>query len=235
MSNKEKTTQQEGMQNVESALNRTESWFERNKKIVIIIFAAIIVIGLGILAYFKFIREPRIAAAQAELTQAEYAFEQESFDTALNGNDVEGTLGFAGIVEEYGNTPAGNAARYYAGVCCMRTGEYDKAIEYLQEFESSDPMVGPMAIALIGDANMELGHTDEAIAKYKEAAEKANNDFLTPIILKKLGDTYFVTKKYSDALETYQTIVDKYYYLFGSQQRVQLDKAITRTKTILGK
>ena len=37
MSNKEKTTQDEGLQNVESALNRTENWFEKNQKIIIII------------------------------------------------------------------------------------------------------------------------------------------------------------------------------------------------------
>ena len=234
MSKKEKTNQEEGLQNVESALNRTENWFEKNQKIIIIIFAAIIVIALGIIAYVKFVREPRNNDAMTESYNAEFAFAEDSFNLALNGKDGEFS-GFASIVEEYGSTPSGNAARYYAGVCCMRLGQYEDAIEYLKDFDSDDPMIGPMAISLIGDANMELGDNDEAVKYYIKAAEKANNDYLTPIFLIKAGNTYELLGDYQKALETYNKVQDEYYTALDRNEKTNIEKYIKRAEMLLNK
>ena len=234
MSNKEKTTQDEGLQNVESALNRTENWFEKNQKIIIIIFAAIVVIALGIIAYVKFVREPKCHEAMTELYKAEFAFAEDSFNLALNGIDGEFS-GFAAIVEDYGSTPSGNAARYYAGVCCMRLGEFEDAITYLEGFDSDDPMIGPMAVALVGDANMELGDNDKAAKNYIKAAEKANNDYLTPIFLIKAGNTYEIMGEYQKALDVYTRVQDEYYSVLERNDKTNIEKYIKRAEMHLGK
>jgi tetratricopeptide (TPR) repeat protein len=234
MSNKEKTTQDESLQNVESALNRTENWFEKNQKIIIIIFAAIVVIALGIIAYVKFVREPKCHEAMTELYKAEFAFAEDSFNLALNGIDGEFS-GFAAIVEDYGSTPSGNAARYYAGVCCMRLGEFEDAITYLEGFDSDDPMIGPMAVALVGDANMELGDNDKAAKNYIKAAEKANNDYLTPIFLIKAGNTYEIMGEYQKALDVYTRVQDEYYSVLERNDKTNIEKYIKRAEMHLGK
>ena len=234
MSNKEKTTQDEGLQNVESALNRTENWFEKNQKIIIIIFAAIVVIALGIIAYVKFVREPKCHEAMTELYKAEFTFAEDSFNLALNGIDGEFS-GFAAIVEDYGSTPSGNAARYYAGVCCMRLGEFEDAITYLEGFDSDDPMIGPMAVALVGDANMELGDNDKAAKNYIKAAEKANNDYLTPIFLIKAGNTYEIMGEYQKALDVYTRVQDEYYSVLERNDKTNIEKYIKRAEMHLGK
>ena len=234
MSNKEKTTQDEGLQNIESALNRTENWFEKNQKIIIIIFAAIVVIALGIIAYVKFVREPKNREAMTELYKAEFAFAQDSFRLALNGIDGEYS-GFAAIVEDYGRTPSGNAARYYAGVCCMRLGEFEDAISYLEGFDSDDPMIGPMAVALVGDAHMELGDNEKAAKNYVKAADKANNDYLTPLFLIKAGNTYELMGEYQQALDTYTRVQEEYYNVLERNDKTNIEKYIKRAEMHLNK
>ncbi|MBR3946598.1 MAG: tetratricopeptide repeat protein [Bacteroidales bacterium] len=234
MSNKEKTTQNEGLQNVESALNRTENWFEKHQKLIIIIFAAIVVIALGIIAYIKFVQQPKNREAMTELYMAEFAFAEDNFELALNG--IEGEYsGFAAIVEDYGRTPSGNAARYYAGVCCMRLGQYEDAITYLEGFDSDDPMVGPMAVALIGDAHMELGDNEKAAKHYTQAAEKANNDYLSPLFLIKAGNTYELMGEYQKALDTYKRVQDDYYTVLERNDKTNIEKYIKRAEMHLGK
>ena len=234
MSNKEKTTQDEGLQNVESALNRTENCFEKNQKIIIIIFAAIVVIALGIIAYVKFVQQPRNREAMTELYKAEFAFAEDNFELALNGIDGEYS-GFAAIVDDYGRTPSGNAARYYAGVCCMRLGQYEDAITYLEGFDSDDPMIGPMAVALIGDANMELGDNEKAAKHYVEAADKANNDYLSPLFLIKAGNTYELMGEYQKALDTYTRVQEDYYSVLERNDKTNIEKYIKRAEMHLGK
>lgn len=225
-----KTDEKNGMQGVETALNRTEMFFENNKKTLLIAFIAIVVIVLGIILYANFIRKPKIAEAQTELYKAEFAFEAEDYELALNGNDE--FSGFAEIIDEYGSTPSGNAARYYAGVCYMRLGEYENAIDCLKKFSSKDPMIGPMATNLIGDANAELGNLDKAAEYYVKAAKQANNEYLSPIFLMKAGNMYELTENYAKALEQYKNIEANYY---RTPEQSNIEKYIERAELKLNK
>ncbi len=49
-------------------------------------------------------------------------FESDSMDLALNGNGAN--YGFLDIIDEYGSTPAGNSAHYYAGYSYYSKGDY---------------------------------------------------------------------------------------------------------------
>jgi tetratricopeptide (TPR) repeat protein len=120
----------------------------------------------------------------------------------------------------------GNAARYYAGVCYMRLGDFESAISELKDFDAGkDPMVGAMAIALIGDANMELGNIDEALKFYLKAAEAANNEFLSPVFLMKAGRTCELKKDYKQALDIYKRIESEF---FNTPQQREIEKYIKR-------
>lgn len=118
--------------------------------------------------------------------------EKDSFLVALNGglnvqtaDGPKTMMGFNEIADNFGATKTGNLANYYAGICLLRTGKFAEAIEALETFNGKDEMVAPVATGAIGDANMELNNIDEAIKFYLKAAEQSNNDFTTPIYLKK--------------------------------------------------
>lgn len=226
MAKNKKTSQaNESFKSVESALSRAENFIETHQKAFMYGLGGVLVVVLGVIAYFKLVREPRIEEAWSESYKAEFYFEKDSFNLALNGDGA--FPGFLDIIDDYGSTPMGNAARYYAGVCYMRLGDFESAISELEEFDSKDHMVGPMATNLIGDANMELGNMDEALKLYLEAAESAGNDFLSPVFLMKAGRTCELLGDFKQALEIYKRIESEYY---NTPQQREIEKYIKRVE-----
>jgi tetratricopeptide (TPR) repeat protein len=221
---------QENIEIVESALSRTEQFIEDNKKIISIVIGAIIVVVGGFLAYKRFYLKPLQEEAQSQMFVAEQYFEKDSFRLALKGDG--NYLGFLSIIDEYGSTKSGNLAKYYAGICYLRTKDYQKAIEYLESFKSNDKFLGPIATGALGDANMELGKTKEAVDFYMKAAEKVINDFTTPVFLLKAGLAYEKLGDQENALKAYDKL-DKEYS--KTQEAKKAEKYIARIKYKTGK
>ncbi len=165
-----------------------EQWIKENSKTVAIALALVILIPLGYMGYKKFILQPKEDAAYAAMFFAEQYFAQENFEAALNGgNDFSG---FLSIIDEYGNTKAGNLAHYYAGICYLKLGQFDQAIEHLEDFSSGDVLVSSVAFGALGDAYRESGNSEKAVSNYEKAASRNPNNFTSPIYLKKAGMTY---------------------------------------------
>jgi len=176
----------------------------------------------------RFYIDPRENDAASEIFMAERFFERDSFAIALNGY---GTYpGFLQIIDDYGMTKGANLSKYYAGVCYLKTGNYEEAIDHLKSFKAKDQILGPMAKGAIGDAYMELNQTAKAAGFYMEAADLKDNEFTTPLFLMKAGLTYEILKDYKKALEIYERI--KFKYPTSTEAR-DIDKYIARAKGLL--
>jgi tetratricopeptide (TPR) repeat protein len=214
-----------GFQSVENALSRTEQYIEENQKSLTIIVLAIVVIVGGYLGYKKFYLEPSNREAQADMYIAEQYFEQDSFKLALNGDGQN--YGFLEIIDEYSVTKAANLAQYYAGICCLRTGEYEEAIDHLEKFDAEDIMIASVALGAIGDSYLELDDKEEAASFYLKAGERKKNSFTTPVYLKKAGLVLEDLQQYDKALKAYQAIKNDYP---ETEEGKQIDKYITALK-----
>jgi tetratricopeptide (TPR) repeat protein len=137
--------------------------------------------------------------------------------------------GFEQVAEEYGMTKTGNLANYYTGVCYMRTGKFEQAIEFLSKYNGSDETIAPIAIGAIGDCNMELNKVDEAIKFYSKAADKSKNNFTTPYFLKKAAIANENKANYSEALQNYERIQKEYP---RSTEALEADKDIAKVKAL---
>lgn len=163
------------------------SWFERNGKLVAGIAAAGIVIALGIFLYQRLVMAPASAEAAAEMWRAEQLFERDSFNVALKGRPGSVT-GFIEITEDYGSTPSGNLAHYYAGVSYLHLGQYPAAISYLTDFDADGTLLPAAKAGALGDAHAQNGNMDAALGYYEEALDYAGDNLvLAPYYLKKLG------------------------------------------------
>ena len=220
-----KTVEESGLEAVEVTLSKTERYIEDNKKSLSIIIAVIVIIIGGYLGFKKFIVEPQEKEASEQMFMAEHFFETDSFNLVLNGRNEY--LGVLEIADEYSITKAGNLANYYAGMSYLHLGDFENAIEYLKKFNSDDEIVMTMAIAGIGDANMELGNTEDAISYYAKATERKPNKFVTPMMLMKLGLAYEGNKNFDKALETYEKIQTEY---SKSNEGRNIRKYIARSK-----
>lgn len=211
-------------------------FFEKNKKVITYGGGAILAI-VAIFSFYKFYWLPgQEAEANNEMYMAQSFFEKDSFNLALNGNVPVQTangpvtmIGFRDLADNYSSTKVGNLANYYAGICLLRTGKFQEAIEYLEKFDGNDEMVAPMAIGATGDAYMELKNVDEAIKFYLKAADKSTNNFTTPMFLKKAGFAYEQKANYTEALSTYERLKSEYP---KSTEARDVDKYIARVKTL---
>lgn len=214
---------------VEEALSKTESFIEKNQKIIMYVVAGIVVIVGGYMGFKKFYVAPREKEAQAQMFNAEKYFEKDSLKFALNGDG--NNSGFLDIIDEYGMTQSADLAHYYAGMCYLKLGQYQEAIDQLESFDGDDQIVSSMALGAIGDAHMELGDNDKALECYLKAADNNNNLFTTPLFLMKAGLTYEVMGNYEEAKKLYERIQKEYYKSFESRE---IEKYIAYAKGILG-
>ncbi|MEI6817610.1 MAG: tetratricopeptide repeat protein [Bacteroidota bacterium] len=207
------------------SFSRAEQYIIDNKKSLSIIFGVILVTLLGYFGYQKFIVAPNELAAEKVMFMAEQNFEKDSLDLAINGKDV--APGFKEIASKYSGTKSGNLAKYYLGICYLKKGMYQEAIESLNSFNGSDEIVAPIAIGGIGDAYSEMGKSDDAIKYYLKAASKAKNKLTSPIYLMKAAGLYEDGGKYDKAIELYQQIRKDFY---ETQEGREADKYIARAE-----
>jgi TolA-binding protein len=189
---------------VEEAFGKTEQFIEKNQKIIMIVIGAAILIVLGYFGFKRLYIAPREQEAQTQMFMAEKYFEMDSVSKALKGDG--NYLGFLDIIDQFSMTKSANLSHYYAGICYLKKGEYQKAIDQLNDFSSGDELVAPMALGALGDAHMELNNSEKAAEYYLKAADKKKNDLTSPMFLMKAGMAFEIMGKNDEALKAYDRV-----------------------------
>ena len=166
--------------------------------------------------------------AQADMFMAELYFQKDSFNLALNGDGQY--LGFVDIADEYSATKAGSLANYYAGLSYLNSGDFENAIEYLEDFSSDDMVLSALALGCIGDAYMELDDSNNALSYYEDAAVKNINEFTTPRYMLKQAMIHELNGDVADALVLYKGIESDYK---SSREGNEIEKYIARAENAL--
>lgn len=212
--------------NVEDALTQSEAFLIKYKNAIIGGVVAVIIIVAGFIMYKNLYAEPREEKAQAALFKGQEYFEQDAFEQALNGDSI-GYTGFLKVADDYSGTKAANLAKAYAGICYAQLGKYEEAVKMLDSFNGKDQMVTPAILGAAGNCYAQLGQLDKAASTLLSAADKADNNTLSPIFLIQAGEILVKQGKYDDAVNAYTKIKDKY---FQSYQAMDIDKYIEQAK-----
>lgn len=234
--NQVEETVEETKKPIDPSLEGIQLFYEKNKKMVTYVGGGLLLI-IGAFCFFKFYYMPaQEEEAANEIFWAQNYFEKDSFNIALKGGKMvmapqgqKQMMGFEQIASDYSMTKSGSLANYCAGICLLRTGKYEQAIEFLSKYDGNDEMIAPIAIGAIGDCNMELNRIDEAINYYLKAAEKKHNSFTTPFYLKKAGFAYEQKNNYSEALNVYERIKTEYN---KSNEGKEIEKDIAKVKAL---
>ena len=182
----EKSQTAEVFDSLDYTASKSEQWILKNQNKIFSVIALISLSVLSYLGYQRFIIEPKETEAISELNQAQYFFElalvsNESdslFNLALNG--AQGKYGFLDIVDEYYGTKASNLANYSIGMSYLNLKEYDKAIIYLEKFNSDDILLKSISLGTIGDCFSELNQPKKAYEYYQKAFKHNENIYTTP-------------------------------------------------------
>ena len=212
--------------NVEDALTQSEAFLIKYKNAIIGGVVAVIIIVAGFIMYKNLYAEPREEKAQAALFKGQEYFEQDAYEQALNGDSI-GFVGFLKVADDFSGTKAANLAKAYAGICYAQLGKYEEAVKMLDSFNGKDQMVAPAILGAAGNCYAQLGQLDKAASTLMSAADKADNNTLSPIFLMQAGEILVKQGKYDDAVDAYTKIKDKY---LQSYQAMDIDKYIEQAK-----
>ena len=203
---------------VEQQVSKTEAFFEKNKKAIIVAVVAVIAIVVGAILFNNYYLEPRANEASTELAKSQELFDAQQYDKALTG--------FQKVANEYSSTDAGNLAQLYIGLCQANLGKWQEAVNALESFSGKgDQMISPAAEGALGNAYANLKQYDQAVKHLTTAAKMADNNSLSPTFLIQAGEILESQGKKDEALKLYQQVKENY---FNSMQYQTIDKYIER-------
>lgn len=207
-------------ESLDEGAGRTEEWVAKNQNYILYIIGAIAIIAAGLWVYTEFVKEPQEVEALEESAQAFYYYEQavnatgdqqdSLYNLALNGG--EGKYGLLQIVENYGSTNSGNIANYQIGMAYLNLGgaNYQKAIDYLSDYNGDGSIMEAYAKAGIGDALVQVDQAGDAVSYYNEAADVMPNEFSTPKYLLKGAQAALLSGDNSKAVDNLERIEEEY-------------------------
>ena len=199
------------------------AWDKYGKQLSYALVAIIVLVG-GFFAYRNLVSEPNEKQASEAMFRAEEYYRMDSARLALNGDQVN--PGFLKIISKYGSTKSGKLAKFMAGSCYLKLGDFNNAVKDLQDFSTSDELLQERAYGLLGDAYSEQNKKEEAAEQYKKAGTYFEKDELfSPEYLFRSGYLYESMGKTQDAIAVYKMIKDKYP---ASQRGAEIDKYLAR-------
>ena len=198
-----------------SEQNKHEALVLKYKNVIIGGIVALIV-GIAVGFFVKNCSNEKFTTASTDMAKAQEYFasavmgnDSVLFQKALNGDSIN--AGFLAVIENDGSGKVTNLAKLYAGICYARLGNLQEAANYLEQYDAKDDeMVSPAALGALGNVKASLGQLDEAVATLIKAAEKADNNTLSPQFMIQAGEILESQGKKAEALELYEQIKAKY-------------------------
>ena len=169
-------------------VTRARGFWANYSKPIIYISAAIILLAGGWLAYKYLVKLPKEDKANDSVFVVQKSFGNFSnaqtdtlktvlANVVLNGDGANsGALKF---ISKYDGTNAANLCNYYAGASYLYLKQFDKAIKYLNDFDTDALQIKSRAYGMIGDAYAELKKNSDALDYYKKAAGVNEKDEFT--------------------------------------------------------
>ncbi|ANW95622.1 hypothetical protein AXE80_04720 [Wenyingzhuangia fucanilytica] len=230
--NAEHSTTAEVFNTLDETANLSEKWIEKNSKPLFIGLIAVVLIIFGYMGYSQFVAAPKektaanaLFFAKQEFTKASAGTDETLYTTALEG--AEGNFGLIDIAKKYSNTEAGNLAKYYAGISYMNLKVYNKAIEYLKNVDTKDPVLKAIVAGNIGDASLANNNASEALTYFTKAGENATNNAIAPVYLMKAGKVALTLKDFDKAEDLFENVKENYP---NSSQAKNIDLYINQAK-----
>lgn len=213
------------IEKLDSNLSSASQKIAENKKVILWAIISIAVIAVLIVCYLFLYRAPRENRAFEAFNQVEMQ---------AMGNDSIAAAEYKKVAEKYSGSDAGSLAALSAAEYLYDMGKYKEALEELDDFSSSEPVLKANAYILKGDCLVNLKKYDDALSAFKKATSVGeDNNQIAPRALLKMANIYDEQKNYKKALECYETIQEDY-ATFTLGNGLSIESYIEREKARLG-
>lgn len=211
MSNYSKKKAQEDLEQdvLLETFSKVQSFYDKNKTAVISAAIALIVIVGGSVGYHYY-SSAQESKAQQLMANATQAYMNQDYQNALTGSEANFTVGFEQIINNYSITDAANLARYYASVCEFQLGNPEQALNYINDYEIPEGIMGVGPLSFKGVIYTSLGNHEQAAATYIKAAEWDVNEATTPYNYLEAANAYQKAGNNEKAVEYAEKIISDY-------------------------
>lgn len=186
-----------------SKIIKAIEWVKRNRKSFFTTVISVLVVILGVV--FVYVRIQMInMAASDKLDMAT--------KVVANGNIEQGISIMDDLINTYKNSPSAYRAMIMKASYLIHEKKYDEAENMLKNYiqnakpEVAKPLGYPLLISVYDDTNK----LDQAIVTSQEFLSKYSNNYLAPSIMENMARLYELSDKKEDAMQVYQSIVDKF-------------------------
>lgn len=199
-------------------------FYEENRKLVYGLGIGILLLILATPGYLYY-QQQQEEQANEMLGRILPVYEQGNYQQALEGSgDRPGLLT---IADEYSSTSAGNLAAFYGANALYQLEEYDRALQYYQEFDKDDDFIGASAYAAEAAIYENRGELERAAELYEQAASQYPNRMTAPRYLLNAGRAYEELGQYDAAERVYEQIREEYP---DAEQADEVKRYLSRVK-----
>lgn len=187
----------------------TEKFLEKNAKMLMIVFGALLLGVLGYFAFQQFYEAPRNEEATLSYLAAQKNLAEGKNDLALGGKSAANP-GYLGTYKEYSGTKVGKLSSYNAGLIKFKEGKYQEAYDLLDNFSSDNKILMALKYGAMADCQANLNKSDDALSLLNKAISASDDPYTSYYFTRKAGVVALALKKNADAKKYFSTIDEKY-------------------------
>ena len=187
----------------------TEKFLEKNAKILLIVFGALVVGVLGYFAFQQFYEAPRNEEATLSYLAAQKNLADGKDELALGGKSAANP-GYLGTYNEYSGTKVGKLSAYNAGLIKFKEGKYQEAYDLLDKFSSDNKILMALKYGAMADCHANLNKNDDALSLLDKAISASDDPYTSYYFTRKAGVVALALKKNAEAKKYFSSIEEKY-------------------------
>jgi tetratricopeptide (TPR) repeat protein len=185
------------------------SFYENNKKNISIGITVFVVVVIAAVVYLKN-RSENNEKAMTQLGSIHQFFDNGQYQIAIDGVPERNIAGLRSIVENYGDSNAGDIAKFYLASAYYQIGNYDEALKYFEDCSLSDELLAVSRLSGIGCCYEAKGMHRDAAAYFEKAATKNTKDINAAENLNNAARNYVLAGDKEKALDLYKRLKKNY-------------------------
>ena len=181
------------------------NFYERNKKNISIAITAVIVVIIAVGLYYKN-RSDNNDSATTLLGSVYTYFDSGQYQLAIDGVPEKNIQGLRAIVDNYGNSRAGEIARFYLASAYYQLGNYDEALKDFEDCSPPGDLLSVSRLSGMADCYEAKGDHVKAGENFEKAATKDSRDVNVAENLSNAARNYAQAGEKDKALELYRRL-----------------------------
>jgi len=216
----------------------------RRWKLIAVVAGALALAGLVVGGYFyyRYDREMRAARAYGRVQEkiadeVRAEIEKQGEEAELDEEKINATTAaeLTNLIERYGDTATGRAAKYELATIYFGQGKYEEAGALFAEVEKKGSgLEGVLGAKGVADCHKAAGDNEAAIAKYERIFEEHKGEFPCVPVAMDLAECYKRAGRTEDAAKLYRYVLDYHRlspYAEQAQRELMKAEAVAAVKT----